>query len=104
MTKLRDAKNLTFDDSLKLEQKIQDLEKELQSLTVQFGELLGKESYYHVHLTLVEYQPGDRRDPTYSIPRRILHAFLWAVAWWFGAALAAGLIAATAFSISILRR
>lgn len=104
ITKLRDAKNMTFEDSLKLEQKIQDLEKELENLTVQFGDLLGKESYYHVHLTLVEYQPGDSRDTTYTIPKRLFNAFWWAIIWWFGVAFVAALIAATAVSIVVLRQ
>ncbi len=103
MTKLRSGKALLFEDSLKLEQKIQDLEKEMQSLTTQFGDLLGKESYYHVQLTLAEYQSGDARDHTYTIPQRIGHAFLWAVAWWVGIALSVGVIAAAGVSVWTLR-
>ncbi len=103
MTKLRTGKALTFDESLKLEQKIQDLEKEMQSLTTQFGDLLGKESYYHVQLTLAEYQSGDARDHTYTIPQRIGHAFLWAVVWWFAVALSIGVVVAAGVSVWTLR-
>jgi uncharacterized protein YfcZ (UPF0381/DUF406 family) len=104
ITKLREGKNATLEDALKLEQKIQDIEKELQNLGVQFGELLGKESYYHVHVTLVEHQPGDRRDRTYTIGQRIGDGFVSAVTWWFGVALALGLAAATYVSVRVLRQ
>src|SRR4051812_19962003 len=60
--KLREAKPASIDDALKLEQKIKEFETELRSLGVQLGDFLGKDSYYQVHLSLVEYQPGDRLD------------------------------------------
>jgi Domain of unknown function (DUF4349) len=104
ITALRAGKNASLEDALKLEQKIQDIEKELQSLSVQFGELLGKESYYHVHVTLIEYQPGDRHDRTYSITHRLGDGFVWAIAWWFGAALVIALAAGTVLSIRVLRQ
>ncbi len=104
ITKLREGKNPSLEDALKLEQKIQDIEKELQGLGVQFGELLGKESYYHIHVTLVEHQPGDNRDRTYTIGQRIGSGFVWAITWWFGAALAFALAAATCFSVRVLRQ
>ena len=103
ITKLREGKNPSLEDALRLEGKIQDIEKELQALSVQFGELLGKESYYHVHVTLIEYQPGDRRDHTFTIPQRIGHGFLWAITWWFGTALALALVAASCLSAWMLR-
>lgn len=102
MTKLRETKNLTFEDTLKLEQHIQGLEKELQGMNVQFGDLLGKESYYHIHLTLVEYQPGGSRDQTYTVPQRLGNAFIWAVAWWFAVALAAIIAGASIVSGFVL--
>jgi hypothetical protein len=104
INKLREGKTLSLDDALRLEQKIQDLEEKIQSLGVQFGDLLGKESYYHVHVTLTEYQPGDRGDQTYTTPQRIGHAFLWAIVWWFAVALAAGVVAATGVSVWVLRQ
>ena len=102
--KLRVGNNPSIDDSLKLEQKIQDVEKELQSLGVQLGDLLGKESFYHIHLTLAEYQPGDRRDHTYTTPQRIFHALLWAIVWWSAVALAAGIAITTGVSFWTLRQ
>jgi hypothetical protein len=102
--KLRSSAKASLDDSLKLEQKIQDIDKELQALSVQFGDLLGKESYYFVNVTLTEYQPGDRHDKTYTTPQRIFHAFAWAIVWWFAVALAFGLVAATGVSIWMLRQ
>jgi hypothetical protein len=104
ITKLREGKNPSLEDSLKLEQKILDIEKELQGLGVQFGELLGDESYYHVQVTLVEYQPGDRRDHTFTIGQRIGSGFMWALTWWLGAAAALAIAAATCVSIRVLRQ
>jgi uncharacterized protein YfcZ (UPF0381/DUF406 family) len=103
MSGLRAAKTLTFDESLRLEQKIQDLEKELQTLSVQFGDLLGRESYYHVHVTLVEQQPRDENIKVDTISGRIYHGFVWAVAWWFAAALVVGLVGAAGASVWVLR-
>jgi hypothetical protein len=101
--KLRSAKApLSVEDALKLEQKVQDIEKELHVLSVQFGEWLGKESYYHVYVTLVEYQPGGRLDPTYTVPRRLAHGALWALAWWGVGAAAVGMLAAAGLSVKTL--
>jgi hypothetical protein len=101
--KLREGRTLSLDDALKFEQKVQDLEEKIQNLRIQFGDLLGKQSYYHVHVTLTEYQPGDRGDRTYTVPQRIGHAFLWAVVWWFAVALATGLVIGVALSGWVLR-
>jgi hypothetical protein len=102
--KLREGKSPTLEDSLRVEGKIQEIEKELQSLNVQFGDLLGKESYYHVHVTLVEHQPGGRGDRTYTLPQRVGHAFVWALVWWFGAALAAVVLAGAGLSVWVLKQ
>jgi hypothetical protein len=101
--RLREGRTLSLDDALKFEQKVQDLEEKIQNLRIQFGDLLGKESYYHVHLTLAEYQPGDRGDRTYTVPQRIGHAFLWAVVWWLAAALTAALVIGVGVSAWVLR-
>jgi hypothetical protein len=100
--KLRGGKNPSVEDELKLEQKIQDIEKELHGLSVQFGELLGEESYYNVYATLFEYQPGGRLDRTSSLPRRLWHSFLWALQWWLTAAACLGVLAATWVSVRVL--
>jgi hypothetical protein len=102
--KLRGIKAASVDDELRLEQRAQEIEKELQTVGVQLGDLLGKESYYHVYVTLSEYQPGDRLDRTYSLPRRLGHALLWAAEWWLALALAAGVAAAAAISVRVLLR
>lgn len=104
VAKLRAAKNPSIDDALKLEQKIQDIEKELQGLGVQLGELLGKESFYHVSLTLVEYQPGDRLDREFTPSQRVFQGFLWALPWWFALVLAVGVFAGTYMSVVTLWR
>jgi hypothetical protein len=101
--KLRDAKPLSsIEDQLKLEQKIQDIEKELQALGVQMGDFLGKESYYQITLSLTEYLPGGRLDPTYAAPQRLAHALVWALGWWAALAVAATVLAATYLSMCIL--
>jgi hypothetical protein len=100
--KLRAGKNPTIDESLKLEQRAQEIEKELQALGVQLGDLLGKESFYLVSLTLFEYQPGSKLDRTYTLPRRLLNAFLWALAWWFGGVVAVGVLVGTWVSVQTL--
>ena len=97
--KLRSGAKLAIDDALKVEQKIQDIEKELHNLGVQFGEFLGRESYYHVFVTLFEYQPGSRLDRTYTLPRRLVSAFLWALAWWVVAAIGCAVIVGTGLSV-----
>jgi hypothetical protein len=102
MLKLRDVKNPSIDDTLKLEQKIQDIEKELQKQNVQLGDLLGKESFYHVYVTLSEYQPGSKYDRTSGWATRLGHSFYWAMAWWFAVVAAIGVAAATVFSIRTL--
>ena len=81
--KLRDRKNPTLDDELKLEQKISDLEKELLSLGGKLGDLVGRESYYHIYLTLQEHQPESRLDRQFALPMRLLLAVGWALPWWF---------------------
>ena len=102
LLKLRDAGKPSIDDALKLEQKIQDIEKELQALSAQLGELLGKETYYNISMTLYEFQPGSRLDRTYSFPRRLLNGFGWALAWWFAAAGAGAVVVGTYASVRTL--
>src|SRR5262249_34123859 len=92
----------SVEDELKLEQRIQEVEKELQALEVQFGDLLGKEPYYHVYLTLFEYQPGGTLDRSYTVAQRLGVALFWAVAWRCAAAAAVGVLAATYLSVRAL--
>jgi Domain of unknown function (DUF4349) len=98
--KLRGAMNPTIDDQLKLEQKVQDIEKELQTIGVQLGDFVGKDSYYHVYITLSE--ADGRFDHTYALPLRVGHAFLWALAWWCGTALTLFVLAGTVVSVRAL--
>jgi Domain of unknown function (DUF4349) len=100
--KLRGGKATSIDEELKLEQRIQDIEKDLQGLAVQLGELLGKESFYRVHMTLSEFQPASRADAARIVPHRLANASLWALAWWGTAALAVGVLAATYLSVRTL--
>jgi hypothetical protein len=102
VTKLRGGNNPSIEDALMLEQRIQDIERELQSLSVQLGALLGKESFYHISVTLSEYQPGSKLDRTYTLPQRLTQAFLWALPWWLAVAGAISVLALTALSIQVL--
>ncbi len=101
---LRGKTNAAFDDQLRLEQKVQEIEKELQTMGVQLGDLLGKESYYQVYITLSEYQPGSRLDRTYTIPQRMADAFIWAAARWLALAAGIALVAGSFVSIRTLAR
>jgi hypothetical protein len=98
--KLRGGKQQgSIEDELKLEQKIQDIEKELRTLSVQMGDFLGKESLYHVTVGLTEYLPGSRFDRTYAVPQRVGHAFVWALGWWLALVLAVAVVAGSCLSV-----
>jgi hypothetical protein len=103
LVKLRDTKNPSVDDALKIEQKVQEAERDLQALSVQLGEFLGKESFYHVQVTLHEFQPGSRFDRTYTVPQRLLNGMFWAAPWWLATAAACGVLAGVALSVRALR-
>jgi hypothetical protein len=64
--------------------------------------LLGKESYYHVQVALVEYDSGTGLHRTYSVVERLGSALLWALAWWSAAALAVGVLAVAYLSVRTL--
>src|SRR5262249_41424999 len=102
LLKLRSAKAPSIEDTLKLEQRIQEIEKEMQSLSVQLGDLLGKESFYHIHLTLSERQLGTQFAFPASLPKRLLHALLCALLWWGVLVLGVGMAAGTIFSVKTL--
>ena len=104
VVKLRAAKEPSIDATLKVEQKIQEIEKELQSLSGQLGELLGKESLYHVNVTLYEYQPGDRLDRSFTMAQNLFYAGFWASAWWLASIIALGFFGATVVSIYVFPR
>jgi hypothetical protein len=102
--KLRGGKQVSIEDELKLEQKIQDVEKELRTLSLQMGDFLGKESRYHVSLVLTEYLPGSRFDRTYAVPQRVAHAFVWALGWWLALALVVAVLVGMCLSVWTLGR
>jgi hypothetical protein len=102
LLKLRSTKNPSLDDTLKLEQRILDIEKDLQNVNVQFGDFLGKDSFYHIYVGVGEYQPGSQLDPAFRLPRRIAHAGAWALSWWAAMALAAGLAGGAYISVCTL--
>ena len=98
--KLRGTANPTIEDQLKVEQKVQDIERELQTVGVQLGDFVGKDSYYHVYVTLSE--ASGRLDHTYDLPLRVGNAFAWALAWWCGGAVILAVLAGTAISVRAL--
>jgi hypothetical protein len=100
--KLRSAAGLSVEETLKVEQKVQDVEKEIQALGVQLGDLLDREPSYNLFVTLQEYQPGSWHDRSFTLTRRLGHGGLWALGWWALAALGAGLLGATFVSIRTL--
>ena len=102
--KLRGGKQGSIEDELKLEQKIQDIEKELRTLSLQMGDFLGKESRYHVSLVMTEYLPGSRFDRTYAVPQRVANAFVWALGWWLALAGVVAVLVGTCFSVWTLCR
>jgi hypothetical protein len=101
--KLRGAKDPKIDDSLKLEQKVQEIEKELHLLGVQLGDFLGKESYYQIQITLHEIAAGSGPEAQIELGGRLWLGFLWALPRWVLAAVGAGLIVAAWFSVNELR-
>jgi hypothetical protein len=100
--KLRGTGNLSVEETLKLEQKILEIEKEIQTAGVQLGDLLDKEPSYNLFVTLQEYQPGSRHDRSFTLARRLGSAFLWALGWWAVGALGVGVLVATYASINTL--
>ena len=70
---------------------------------LEVGDLLGKESYYHVQVRLTEHAPGSRIARAYTVSLRVLHGFVWAAGWWVAAAAASGVLAGTYLSIQTLR-
>jgi hypothetical protein len=89
------------DDSLKLAREVKDIERELEALSAQAGDFVGKESLYTVAVTLVE-DDGARHGPTVTLARRAGHAVLWAGAWWGAAAVFAGTLAGAVASARVL--
>jgi hypothetical protein len=101
--KLRGSGKLSVEEALKLEQKLLEIDKENQSIGVHLGELLDREPSYNLFLTLKEYQPGSRLDRSFTLARRLGSGLLWALGWWWMAALGIGLLIAVYASIRILR-
>jgi len=100
--KLRQNEKLSVEEALKLEQKIQEIDKEAQAVGVQLGDLLGKEPSYNLFLQLDETQKGGRRDRSFTLSRRLGSALLWAGGWWLVAAAGLGLVGATVVSTRTL--
>ena len=101
--KLSARDNPSTDDSLKVAREMREIERELETLSAQAGDFLGKESFYTVSVTLVEDTAG-RHGPTVTLARRAGHAFLWAAAWWGAAAVVAGSLAGAFVSVRVLIR
>jgi hypothetical protein len=103
MLKLRGVGKLSVEEALKLEQKIFEVEKEVQSVGVQLGDFLGKEPSYNLYVTLQENRPGSWHDRSFTFGRRLGQGFLWALGWWAAAALGIGLAVGAYVSVKTLR-
>jgi hypothetical protein len=90
--KIRAVKMPSVEEHLQVEQRIQEIEKDLDARTARFGDWLGKESYYQINLTLEESSPGSLLDPTRSLPTRMVRAVLWALPWWCAILVCIGVI------------
>jgi hypothetical protein len=101
--KLRDAGKLSVEEALKLEQKVLEVEKEVQAVGVQLGDLLNKEPSYNLFVTLQEFPPGSWGDRTFTFSRRLASGFLWALGWWFLSALGIGILVGVWVSVQTLR-
>jgi hypothetical protein len=101
--KLRDTGKLSVEEALKVEQKVREVEKEVQAVGAQLGDLLNKESSYNLFVTLQEFRPGSWSDRSFTFSRRLGSGFLWALGWWSLAALGVGLLVATWVSVQTLR-
>jgi hypothetical protein len=102
IVKLRESHKLSVEEALRLEQKIQELEKESQAVGAQMGDLLGREPSYNLFLQLDEVQKGGSRDRSFTLSRRLGGAFLWALGWWALASMGVGLVVATVVSVRTL--
>jgi hypothetical protein len=100
---VRNSNKLSVDDALKMEQKIGEIEKEIQTVGVQLGDLLGREPSYNLFITLQEGQAGSRHDAEFTLTRRLGSGLLWGIGWWFLAALGVALGLGTIVSVLALR-
>jgi hypothetical protein len=93
---------LSVEEALKLEQKVLEIEKEMQPLGAQLGDFLGQEPSYNLLLTLQEQVPGSRHDRSYTFARRLGTGFYWAIGWWLVGAIGISFLVGTVMSIKIL--
>jgi hypothetical protein len=89
---------------LRLEQKILDLDKDLQAVGVQLGDFLAKEPSYNLFLALHELRPGSHKDRSFTLEKRLWSGFIWALGCWVMAALGVGVILGTSWSVRTLRQ
>ena len=102
VSKAGEGRSASIEDRLRILQKLQEVEKELQGVARQAGDLLGKESYYHVFLTLSEDPLGASPYGIESVPRRAWSALLWALPWWCVAMALFGVLPAVYASLKAL--
>ena len=101
--KLRAMTQRSVEDALKLEQKLQEIDKELASIGVQMGDLLDKEPFYNLFVTLREHRASGLQDGRISWAFRLGWGFVWALGWWTAAVLGFGLLVGTYVSVRTLR-
>lgn len=103
--KLRGAGKLSAEEALKVEQKIMELDKEIQSVAIQLGGLLNREPAYNLFITLQEHRPGSWQDKAgFNLTRGLGLGFAWAVGWWFTIAAGLGVIGLSYASVRTIAR
>jgi hypothetical protein len=100
--KVSEGRIASVEDRLRILQKLQEIDKEQQAVARQAGDLLGKESYYHVYFTLSEDPLGASPYGIEAIPRRAANALVWALPWWFVAMALLGVLPAVYASFKVL--
>lgn len=102
VAKAGEGKLPSVEDKLRVLQSLREIDRELQTVVGQVGDLLGKESYYNVYLTLSEEAPATSTQGVAAFPRRAGHALLWALPWWCVVLVLMGLGPATFASVKAL--
>jgi len=103
LAKLREQENGKVEEFIKLEDKIQKIEKDIQALGVQFGDFVREESYSNVSFSLIEHSKSIVNEEKYPIMARVFDAFAWTVKWYFIFVVAMTTLCMTSYSVNLLK-
>jgi hypothetical protein len=92
------------EEFISLEEKIQEIEKEIQSYGVQLGEFVEKESFCNIAILLMEYQRSIIDEEKYPLESRLVNSFIWAIKWYFLFLVILGIIYLIYYSIDLVRK